>query len=371
MKKSKAALILSGVLFMSALIMLYPKASCEGAGKGLDFCAKVLIPSLFPFMIISGFVVKSGISVIIGKIGGGITKLLFRLPGVTFATVIISLIGGYPTGAKGISSLVEGGSITKKQAELMMLFCVGAGPGFVINAVGCSMFGNIDIGVILFASQILASLAIGVICSLFYRKTFTVELKDIRSKRRDTDNKEVGISKALINSVSESIISILNMCGFVVLFSCLIEVLTASGFIEFISGLLNIFLIPASVSNSIVPVILEVTTGCKTAISLNAPIEIVAFALGFSGLCVHFQIFSIINVNISKAKFILARLAHGLVSAFNTYMLLKIFPIAEPVSFSTGSYSKLDFSLNVIGVVSLMLMSAIFLLSLREETVDV
>lgn len=365
MKRFKIILVFIIVMGISGLIIFYPKASCCGVKNGLDFCFMVLIPSLFPFMIISSFIVKSGISDIIGKVGGGATKILFRLPGITFATVIISLIGGYPTGARGIRSLVDSGSITKKQAELMLLFCVGAGPGFVINAVGCNMFNDFNIGVILFLSQILSSLMLGIICSVFYKKSFINDVKtvDVNIKK----NENISISKALITSVSDSIISIMNMCGFVILFSCLISVLEASGFIDFIASLLLKIFIPNSISYSVIPSVLEVTTGCKVSVANKAPIEFIAFVLGFSGICVHFQIFSMINISFSKLKFILARLAHGIMAALNSYILLNIFPISRPVCFSTAHIiGKQDISLNLIGVLSLILMSAVFLLSLRE-----
>lgn len=365
MKKAKIILVLIIVIGIFGLIIFYPKASCYGVKNGIDFCFMVLIPSLFPFMIISSFIVKSGISDTMGKVGGGATKILFKLPGNTFATVIISLIGGYPTGARGIRSLVDNGSITQKQAEFMLLFCVGAGPGFVINAVGCNMFNDFNIGVILFLSQVLSSLILGVICSVFYRKSFINDVKTINTNIKKNEN--ISISKALITSVSESITSIMNMCGFVVLFSCLISVLEAGGIIEFIASILLKTFIPNSISYSIIPSLLEVTTGCKVSVGNKAPIEFIAFMLGFSGICVHFQIFSMISISFSKIKFILARLAHGVMAALNSYILLHIFPISRPVYFSTSQIiKKQEVSLNMIGVFSLILMSIVFLLSFRR-----
>lgn len=365
MARKKKVFITIVVLALSYLTILYPKAASEGVKNGLDFCSSILIPSLFPFMVIASFVVKSGVYAIIGKVGGWSTKFLFKLPDITFATIILSLIGGYPTGAKGINSLVDKKAISENQAEFMLLFCVGAGPGFIINAVGCSLLRNFDLGVILFVSQVLASLTLGIVSSLLYKKAFIAKSHtENRStiKHKDTSS----ISKALIMSVSDSINSIISMCGFVLLFAYIISILQASGCLDFISSILRIFSVPESISNSAVPALLEVTTGCKIAISLNVPVELIAFILGFAGFCVHCQIFSMINFKFSKLKFLLARLVHGSISAVNTYVLLKIFPIATPTYLSTVSFRKLDFSFNIVGVLSLLFMSVVFLLSIKE-----
>lgn len=367
MSRKQKVFITIVVLLLSYLTILYPKAAGEGVKNGLDFCSSILIPSLFPFMIISSFVVKSGVYVIIGKVGGWSTKFLFNLPNVTFATIILSLIGGYPTGAKGINSLVDRKAISEKQAEFMLLFCVGAGPGFIINAVGCGLLKSFDLGVILFFSQVLASLFLGIVCSLFYKKSFIAESKtENKDIIKCKDTNDTNISKALIMSVSDSINAIMSMCGFVLLFSYVISVLQESGFLNFIADILEVLSIPESISNSILPALLEVTTGCKIAISLNVPIELIALILGFAGFCVHCQIFSMINFEFSKLKFLLARLVHGSISAISTYVLLKIFPVATPTYLSTVSFGKLDFSFNMVGVLSLLFMSVVFLLSIKE-----
>ena len=50
------------LIVMITVFLLFSKETTKGALEGLLFCGNMLIPSLFPFMVISTFVVKSGIS---------------------------------------------------------------------------------------------------------------------------------------------------------------------------------------------------------------------------------------------------------------------------------------------------------------------
>ena len=108
----------------------------QGAYEGLLFCAQILIPSLFPFMVLSSFVVNCGISGILSRFLAPVTKSFFRLPGSAGVTILLSMFGGYPVGARGIRTLLDRGLITREEGARMLCFAVGAGPAFVIFAVG-------------------------------------------------------------------------------------------------------------------------------------------------------------------------------------------------------------------------------------------
>ena len=86
-------------------------------------------------MVISSFIVKSNLSLKIGKLMSPLTKFLFNLPGYIGPTIILGLIGGYPTSARGVKSLFEKKIITDSDAERIMLFSVGAGPAFVVSII--------------------------------------------------------------------------------------------------------------------------------------------------------------------------------------------------------------------------------------------
>ena len=95
--------------------------------------------------------------------------------------------------------------------------------------------------------------------------------------------------------------------------------------------------LPYNTSNSLLPIFLEVTSGCMTATNLNTPLELIAFALGWAGICVQFQILSTVqDINISVLKFMSFRFLHGLLASFFTNIILHIVPVeVEAISNTT------------------------------------
>ena len=150
--------------------LVCPDGIGEGIHNGLTLCATVILPSMFPFMVLSAFLVKSGLALRIGRVLEKPTRLLFGLPGCAATAILMSMIGGYPVGAKAVSELKESGELTESQCSRMFCFCVNAGPAFLIFAVGSNMLGSVQVGVILYASQLIASLLIGIGSRFFLKE---------------------------------------------------------------------------------------------------------------------------------------------------------------------------------------------------------
>ena len=93
----KNMILFSFIAFLCSIIIILPQASASGVITGLRFCSEILVPSLFPFMVLSSLIVKTGISEKLGKVFSPAVKNIFHLPSCTAATIILSLIGGYPT----------------------------------------------------------------------------------------------------------------------------------------------------------------------------------------------------------------------------------------------------------------------------------
>ena len=92
MKKHFARLLLPlGVLCAAAALLFYPTQAAAGAKRGIGYCVDILIPSLFPFMALSVFVVKSGLAASMGRLTAGPCRILFGLPGSAAAAIVMSL----------------------------------------------------------------------------------------------------------------------------------------------------------------------------------------------------------------------------------------------------------------------------------------
>ena len=116
-------------------LIKFPQIAYSGIKTGAKFSIEILIPSLFPFMLLSRFVVASDMMNFLKKPLDKITRTLFYLPGCTAPVKFLSLIGGYPIGAIGVKALFENKEINLNQLNRMMCFTVNAGPAFIINAI--------------------------------------------------------------------------------------------------------------------------------------------------------------------------------------------------------------------------------------------
>ena len=130
--------LLFAALCAAALIVALPSVSAAGVKKGLLVCASSAVPSLYPFCVLSAFFVRSGLCGYLGKLLEKPVRILFNLPGSAGAAACMSFVAGYPVGAGMTAALFEQGRISQADAQRMTLFCVNAGPAFVIGGVGAS-----------------------------------------------------------------------------------------------------------------------------------------------------------------------------------------------------------------------------------------
>lgn len=354
------------IIFISTIILVFPEYSSNGVKTGLTFCSNILIPSLFPFMVISGFIVKSNLALKLGKIMNPVTKFLFHLPGCTGPTILLGLIGGYPTSARGIKSLFEQKLIDNSQAERMLYFSVCAGPAFVISVVGTNFLKSSKAGIIILTSQIISSITLGIITGFLGTNSQTH-----KNNTHTTKVKSTKLSSAFINSCTDACYGLINLCSLVVIFSVAILILNSVGFSKEISNIFINIGLPYNTSNSLLPIFLEVTSGCMTATNLNTPLELIAFALGWAGICVQFQILSTVqDINISVLKFMSFRFLHGLLASFFTNIILHIVPIeVEAISNTTKQLNLSTYS-DYSSCVALILLSIFFIISIGPKTID-
>lgn len=321
------------VLSLFALIvsiLIWPQNLYEGVSKGLIICSNVIIPSLFPFCVLSLIVFNI------------ITLKDFYLPILKVDSniiliIIMSMIGGYPTGAKLIANAYKTKGLDKKSANILLLFCVNAGPSFVITAIGFSAFNSIKIGILLFSSHILSSI---VLFGFFRKKLTKIKINSATPSK---------LSEAFVISVSEASKTIIVICAYVILFSG-------------ISSIINGFNFPSIYKKTLI-YLLEVSASildCKN-------LYLTAFLLGFSGLSVILQIFSISAVFLeSPLKILVSRLVHGVLSVINLFLLLKIFPVDLETISTPANYiyqfnsTNLLFSILLIGFSFLLMGSVLY-----------
>ncbi len=363
-------LLLAAAGMFAAMLFACPDGVGEGIHNGLTLCATVILPSMFPFMVLSAFLVKSGLALRIGRVLEKPTRLLFGLPGCAATAILMSMIGGYPVGAKAVSELRESGELTEGQCSRMFCFCVNAGPAFLIFAVGANMLGSVKVGVILYASQLAASLLIGIGSRFFFK-----EKREAPACRPPVTRRRSAVD-AFVDAVADTAKSMLTVCAFVALFAALLGGLSRMGITGqaglFLSGLFEGLHLPPELARAVLPSILEVTSGCAAAASASgAAIVFVSAAAGWSGLSVHFQVLSLgLRHHISKSAFWLGRAVAAALAAVATALLLQVFPVElETLAIQTSTVPA-ALSSSAPASVCLLIFSAAMVLVSPENALE-
>ena len=146
-----------------AALVLFPKESIAAASNGLSLCLNVIIPSLFPFFVLSTLIVQLGIARHFGRVLEPVMRTLFNVSGACSAAFVMGFIGGYPVGAKTVIALYENGSCSKAEAERLLSFCNNSGPAFILGVVGAGVFSSSAVGLLLYLTHTLASVCVGLI----------------------------------------------------------------------------------------------------------------------------------------------------------------------------------------------------------------
>lgn len=92
---------------MGWLLLQFPQAVQTGVSRGLAVCGQLLIPSLFPFLVLSGFVIRSGVAFHISEKLAPLMRRVFGLSASAAVAMVISVLGGYPAGANAVATLLS------------------------------------------------------------------------------------------------------------------------------------------------------------------------------------------------------------------------------------------------------------------------
>lgn len=246
MKRRKLTLTLT--ILAMVLLILDSRNTVRFAAKGIDLCIRTVIPSLFPFFVLSIYLT--------GNLGGsGVLPVL-----------ISGFLGGYPTGAQAAAQLWRTGRITRTQGNKLLLFCSQAGPSFLFGMVA-AQFPERSYLWKLWAVQILSALCV-----------FLLIPRDTYCKNIPADPLQLSLTTAMQRALS----AMVRVCGWVVIFRVILGYLSALHLSETVTILLG--------------GILELANGCmelKSVESLELRFFLGAIMLNFGGICVLLQTASV------------------------------------------------------------------------------
>lgn len=249
------------ILCCSALaLILFPVESTQGAIEGIRLCGKALIPALLPFLVITRLLGQR-LPVLAGR------RSCLGISGTGWLAILMSFIGGYPTGVATGVCLYQQGRLSKKETEKLIPFCNNSGPGFFVGVLGAGVFGSVRKALILYGIHVFTALW-GIIMFPLEERYPPVTVPQGQKERKS-------FPQVFQEALGDSCNTMIRVCGLVILFSVLRGLLCFAlppyltkymGLLELSSGLLS--------------------TGKEDFV-------LWAMFMGWGGLCVHMQAMSI------------------------------------------------------------------------------
>lgn len=135
LKKSRilSALQLLFLLLFGISILRMPAKACSLAALALRLWFEKMIPSLFPFMILSGLIVRLDFSRSLSIPVYPLLGRLYRISKTMCTTLVMGFLFGFPLGAKTIAEEYSLGQLTKPQAQYLLSFCNNIGPVYLLS----------------------------------------------------------------------------------------------------------------------------------------------------------------------------------------------------------------------------------------------
>ena len=297
-----AAASLIYVLTVLLISVFFSDTIAHSVKSGLSLCANVIIPSVFPFMIISDFLYSH---LDFSKLNflNLLFEHVFKISRSGIYAFILGILCGFPLGVKCARDLYVSGAISRDEAERLIGFSNNTGPAFLIAGIGLGLRKNLTEGILLYIIMIASAMVTGIIFSIG---------KEV--KQDDAFLKRPPFSLTL--SIKNAGINTLNICSYLTFFAC---------FCGIMRGLIG----ESPLYVSLLPFIeIGSSSSILSKTVLLSPEEsfaLTSFAVGFSGSSVHLQALSfLVDTDIRTARYFIMKLLQGIISLFIAIPLHKL-----------------------------------------------
>ena len=206
----------TNLLLCAALLVWFladASAVRQAAADALKLCAVSVIPSLFPFLVVTGLLISLGFGAALSPTLAPLMSL-YRLPGNAGSAVLLGFLGGYPVGTRAAAELYRRGLLTKNETERLLTFCNNANPAFLISVLGSGVFHSVNAGIWLLLIHVLSAFLTG----LLFRGHH--DPRDAPPTLSDTPS---DFFPAFVDAVTNAASAMLRVCAFVVFFSVLVR----------------------------------------------------------------------------------------------------------------------------------------------------
>lgn len=270
-----------GILLVLGFLLCFPKEALYASRSGLDLWFGTLVPTLLPFLILSGFLIHSGLVRLLAALFSPVLGRIFSVSPEGSYAIFTGFLCGYPVGAKVLGDLSRNHRIHPEEARYLLGFCNNVSPSFVITFLVTEQLQDPAFLV----PALLILYGIPLLYGFFTKKTYLKRKNQIPFS--DIKNASKGqITFELLDAcIYDATNTLLKLGGYVILFSVLAE-------------MLNLIPMSSPAIAAVETAILEITNG-TTKIAAYFPKETAFHILlpvtAFGGLCSLAQTISVLK----------------------------------------------------------------------------
>lgn len=266
--------------------------------RGLALCADSVIPSLFPFMVLSELIVSGGVGKVVLRRIYAPLRILFKLSDAACCACLLGLLCGFPVGATCAVSFYDRGEMTKTECERVLCIADHPSPAFLIGTVGVTLWKDHTFGIALYLTVLLSAFITAGLTRP--RKSAENTFRSFRATRQ-SDPPTPAVAALFTHAVRSAAEKMLIVCAYVIFFSAF-------------TGTLNLILAPllSETAQAGLTAVFELSGGMSLIAAqknTTVALPLCACAVGWSGLSVHCQVLSVCDGrDLSHRPYFLAKL---------------------------------------------------------------
>lgn len=201
-------------LTLTIVILSFPGDCLALALNGLNLWFERMIPTLFPFMVLSGIMIRMNLTGSFVKILNPVLGRLFGLGPSCVYGIVIGFLCGFPMGAHVTAQLYGQNQISKKEAALLLAFCNNIGPVYFLSFV-LPMLSLKEV-----LPFLIGMYGLPFLYGLFLRYVLYADQLPKKNTAR-TPNAPIPLMQALDESIFSSLYSIAKLGGYMIFFNLL------------------------------------------------------------------------------------------------------------------------------------------------------
>lgn len=277
------------------LMVIFSDMALLSARKGISLWMQDVFPALLPFFICANFLQNIG------------AIRLLKAGTFPFA---MSVLSGYPMGAKIVGDLKREGEISHNEAKRLMSFCSTSGPAFMAGAVGAGMLGSEKLGILIAISHYAGAIMNGMIYTRLLGK-------DDCAPAHSTALRRAGLQSSFTDAILMSFRSLGIILAYIVLFMVLTDMLDISGILSAVER---------EETRALIKGFLEMTVGCEAvsecAVAEREKVILCSAIMSWGGLSVMGQTMSMLSgTGVSFGFIFVSKMTHGLFSALTSFVI--------------------------------------------------